>query len=274
MFDLSVIMATYNENGKFLRESIDSVLNQTYENFEFIIVVEPYETNIDFLENIAGTDNRIKILRNEKRLGVAGSRNRGIIESVGQYIALIDGDDCCDLSRFEKQLLFLRENSNISIAGSNMLMVDENNGVIGGRRYPETFGDIKKKFLLTMSVANPTVMIRRKDLEEVGLFDVQYQKAEDFELWLRFLAKGKQMCNLQENLVYYRIQKKDDDRRGPIHWRNNYSARKKYSKLIWPLHRRFISLLIFFIISNSPQVLSDGIVNSIIVQKIKRLKLQ
>ena len=107
MHDLSVVMATYNENPIFLKACIDSILNQTFRNFEFIIAAEPQEKNMEFLSGVESADKRVKILRNETRLGVAGSRNRAIMESSGKYIALMDGDDYCALDRFEKQLSFL-----------------------------------------------------------------------------------------------------------------------------------------------------------------------
>ena len=273
MSRLSVVLATYNENINFLKACIDSLLNQTFRNFELIIVTEPEEKNRDYLRNISAMDSRIKILENETKLGISSSRNRAIMESSGKYIAFIDGDDYCDLRRFEMQVKFLEDNPLISVVGSNILLVDENNNFVGERIYPEGYIDIKKRFLLSMPVANPTVILRRKDLEDIGLFDIKLSKAEDFELWLRFLANGKKMHNLQENLVYYRVQTKQSDRRGAVHWKNNYSVRKKYSKLIWPLHSRCMSLSILFIISHTPRFFSDYILNSKLVEKIKSMKL-
>ena len=114
MHDLSVVMATYNENPAFLKACINSILNQTFRNFEFLIVVEPLEKNMEFLSSVESMDNRVKILRNETKLGVAGSRNRAIMESTGKYIALMDGDDYCAPDRFEKQLSFLGDNLDVA----------------------------------------------------------------------------------------------------------------------------------------------------------------
>src|SRR3990172_5625178 len=110
MCDLSVVMATYNENPIFLKTCIDSILNQTFKNFEFLIVVEPQEKNMEFLSSVEGADKRVKILKNDTKIGVAGSRNRAILESSGKYIALMDSDDYCAPDRFEKQLNLLENN--------------------------------------------------------------------------------------------------------------------------------------------------------------------
>ena len=272
MYALSVIMATYNENPVFLGKCMDSVLNQTFRNFEFIIAVEPNEANINFLKNIVNTDKRIKILENETRLGVSASRNRAILKSSAKYIALIDGDDFCALDRFEKQIAFLEKNPDINIVGSNLFLIDWNNNIVGERSYPELHNDIKRYFLQTMAIANPTVMTRKKDLEEVGLFDSQFTKAEDVELWLRFLAKGKKMGNLQDKLVYHRGQANSNAKRGHMHYKNFYIARKRYSRFIWPFPQRFLSLFFYFIFANIPNFLLDILVNLNIVNRIKKIK--
>lgn len=273
MRELSVIMTTYNENLNFLKNCIDSVLRQTFNNFDFIIVTEPGETNMDFLENVASIDKRVIILKNKTKLGISGSRNRAVQESSGEYIAMVDGDDYCDLNRFKKQLEFLESNPGISVVGSNMYLINEDNNLIGERKYPETFEDIKSSFLLTMSIANPTLIMRRKDIEDIGFFDNYFTKAEDFELWLRFLVKDKKMHNLQENLLYYRIQTNHVEKRDRTHWKNNYAARKRYSKFIWPLHKRFLSLSFFCIISYLPDIFLRMLFNTSIVNKIRKIEM-
>ncbi|MCR4320902.1 MAG: glycosyltransferase [Candidatus Brocadiaceae bacterium] len=274
MTKLSVIMATYKENPQFLKTCIESILNQTFRDFEFIIVVEPGETNLDYLKELSGTDRRIKILQNVLRLGVAGSRNRAIEESSGEYIALADGDDYYDLRRFEKQLEFFRNNFNISVVGSNMCLVNECDNIVGRRMYPKEYDDIKRSFLFEMAIANPSVMVRKKDVEEIGFFNDKLFKAEDFDLWLRFLSKNKKMHNLQDNLVYYRTQPNDNKKRGHTHYKNYYNTLKTHSKFIWPFYQRFISLLFFFIVSKIPNLLLDYLVNLKIVKKIKNIRLR
>jgi glycosyltransferase involved in cell wall biosynthesis len=273
MQELSVIMTTYNENLNFLKNCINSVLLQTFNNFDFIIVVEPDETNMNFLESVASMDKRVTILKNKTKSGISGSRNRAIQESSGEYIAIIDGDDYCDLSRFEKQLKFLENNPGISVVGSNMYLIDEDNNIIGERRYPEVYRDIKRSFLLTMPIANPAVMTRKKDLIEVGYFNSTFSKSEDFELWLRFLVKNKKMYNLLENLLYYRVPLKNNIKRSRLHWKNNYIARKRHSRFIWPIHKRFYSLFLYFFISKIPGIFLNNLLNLKITNRTRNIKI-
>jgi hypothetical protein len=124
-----------------------------------------------------------------------------------------------------------------------------------------------------MSVANPTVMTRRTDLDEIGSFDTQFPKAEDLDLWLRFLTHKKRMHNLQENLVYFRIPVKQFEKRGSDHYKYNYITRKKYSKYIWPFHERLFSLFGYFFISHAPDVIIEGILNLAIANVIKKVDI-
>lgn len=270
---MSVIMATYKEKPVFLKTCIDSILNQTVKDFEFIIVVEPDETNMDFLETVGKADGRINILKNEYKLGVAGSRNRAIAESSCKYIAFIDGDDYCDRRRFEKQMGFLDNHPDVSVVGSNIYLIDENNGIIGERTYPELYRDIRKAFLFSMAIANPTVMLRKEDLNKVGGFDDKLFKAEDFDLWLRFLVNKKKMHNLQDKLVYYRTQRNLNLKRGRLHYKNYFAALNGHGRFIWPFHQRFLSLFLFYFVSHIPNFLLDILLNLKIVNKIKNINL-
>jgi len=269
MVDISVIMSTYKDSSAFLTTCIKSVLNQTYSEIEFIIVAEPDEVNLDLLRNAERQDKRVKVLINERRLGIAGSRNRAIQHSCGNYIAIIDGDDYCDAERLEKQRNFLETNADISVVGSNLYLVGKDNVVVGERRYPELHKSIKEYFLLTMGIANPSVMVRRKDLDEVGSFDPGLMKAEDMELWLRFLRHGKKMHILQEYLVYYRLPMGDSSKRNKLHMQNVYSARKKHGRYIWSFRQRVFSMLLWFIISHIPDGFIDYILNSNITKRMR-----
>jgi glycosyltransferase involved in cell wall biosynthesis len=269
MHELSVIMPVYKEPVNVLEQSIDSVLQQTYKHFEFVIVTEPNEANASFFESVQKSDCRVKVIRNQNRLGVAATRNRAINACSGKYISFVDADDYSSLSRFEKQLNFLENNLEVSVVGSNMHLVDEKNNIVGERIYPELYNDIKRAFLLTMPLANPTVMVRSKDLKEIGLFDSRLVKSEDFELWLRFLARNKKIYNLQENLLYYRIPA--NEKRPKIHWINNYVARKRFGKYIWPWHQRMISLSAYCLISHAPPVLLNNILDLKVANKIKKI---
>lgn len=273
MPELSVIMTTYNEKASFLERCVGSILDQTYKNFEFIVVIEPDEENERFLMNLASLDSRIRIIKNKIKSGIAESRNRAITASTGEYIALMDSDDYCDKTRLEKQLSFLKNNSDISAVGSNLFLVDSDDRIIGQRKYPELHDGIKKYFLQTMSIANPSVMTRRKDIDVIGLFNPMFPKSEDLELWLRFLVQNKKMYNIQENLVYFRIPDEEVEKRGHLHYRYNYIARKKYSKFIWAFPERLPSLIGYFLLSRAPDIVIKMILSRKISNKIKNVEI-
>ena len=122
-----------------------------------------------------------------------------------------------------------------------------------------------------MPVANPSIMFRRKDIYDVGLFDENYNKSEDFELWLRFLGKNKKMYNIQESLVYYRTTKNANQKRGRQHYINYYKALKKNSKNIWPINKRIISLIFFYIVSLLPNYLLNIFLNMKVIKSWKNI---
>lgn len=274
MPNLSVILTTYNENPEFLEKCLDSILLQTYKDFQVYIVLEPNDRNADLLQRKAASDVRMQILHNETKMGISGSRNRAIQASMGKYVALIDSDDYCDLARFEKQVSFLDNNPDISIVGSNMILIDHRGRNIGCRTYPQQHDNIKQYFLKTMGVANPTIMTRRKDFDDVGSFDIQFLNAEDLELWLRFLACNKRMHNLQENLVYYRIPTDQFVNRSSRHYKFNYIARKRHGRLIWSFHEWLISTFAYYMISHAPAFIIERMLNLGIANRIKRVQTQ
>lgn len=265
-------MPVYKESLGHLEKSIQGVLGQRYRDFEYVIAAEPNEENIALLEDIEKTDSRMKVIRNKVRLGVAETRNTAIRECSGEYVAFVDADDISHPDRFEKQLRFLEENPDISVVGSNMLLVDEHDNVFGERKYPETHEEVRKAFLLTMPLANPTVMVRHNDLKELGIFDSKLVKSEDFELWMRFLANGRRFYNLQDKLISYRIPAGHNEKRPVIHWVNNYVVRKNFSKSIWPFHQRIVSQSAYFLISRVPEVFLDTLLSLSLVNQIKGIK--
>lgn len=271
---LSVVTATYRENPVFLRACVESVLRQTFSDFELVIVTEPGETNLGYLAEAASSDKRVKILKNEVKLGVSGSRNRAIVAGCGKYIAIVDGDDYCALNRFNKQIDFLESTPSVSVVGSNMCMVNEQGELLGVRRYPELHENIKNKFLMRSCMAAPTVMLRKKAVVEIGLFDESLAKAEDSELWLRFLAKGHKLHNLQEELMYYRMRTQHNQRHGQQHWDNIYKARKKHNKNIWPGFPGAFSLAFYFFIAHLPGGALDFVLDSFIADRIRAIKKQ
>ena len=270
---LSIIMATKNENSLYLNKCVESILLQNFQDFNFKIIIDsPEERNIKYFKQLCKKEERIELLFNYDNPGVASSRNMGIKNSMSKYIAIIDSDDFYHENKFALQIEILEKNKNLSLVGSNLFLVDTKNKIIGERFYPELNDQIKKEFLFKMPIANPSLVIRQKDFEEIGLFNEEYKKAEDLELWLRFLSGNKKMYNIQKKLVFYRTPQDENEKRGREHYKNYFFALKKHGNNIWPLYQRIISLTMFYIIQLLPEVFLSYLLNTSIVHKIKKIK--
>ena len=262
-------MASKDENILFLNKCVESILNQTFKDFKFYIIIENNDSNIQYFKDLSINHEKVILLINDNAPGVSRARNMGFSQSESKYVAIIDSDDYYDLKKFEKQITILEENNNISLVGSNLFLVDFTDNIIGQRVYPENPTQIRKQFLYKMAVANPSVVIRRDDLDEVGYFDIDFNKAEDFELWLRFLVKNKKMYNIQEKLVYYRTTNDANQKRGPIHYNNYYIALKRHSKFIWPFFNRIVPLVMFYIIKLMPNNILSLLLKTNLNNRIK-----
>jgi glycosyltransferase involved in cell wall biosynthesis len=200
---ISVLMAVYN-GEKYLKEAIDSVLNQTFADFEFIIV---NDGSTDSSQKIikSYSDPRIRLIDNEKNLGLMKSLNKGIKLANGEFIARMDGDDICFSERFEKQLKFLEKHPEIGVLGSQVVNIDQS-----GKELKISTKFIEPELIKWCSVfscplLHPTVMVRA-DLLKNNLYDESYNQAEDFELWSRLLDLTS-FANLKEPWLYYRTHK-------------------------------------------------------------------
>lgn len=211
---VSVIMGIYNTNDEtIVRASINSILNQTYRDFEFIICDDGSTDNTyELLKKIAKTDNRIIIMKNNKNMGLAQTLNNCLKKSKGEFIARMDSDDISLPTRLEKQLDFLENNPDYSLVGSNVILFDEM-GEWGIRTLPEYPN--KKNFLFNSPFVHPSVFIRKSSLEVLNGYTVKKEtrRCEDYELFMRFYAKGWYGYNIQEPLLKYRENKEAYSRR-------------------------------------------------------------
>lgn len=201
--DISVIMAVYN-GEKFIKDTLNSIIAQTFKNFEFIIIDDG---SIDNTHNIIKTftDKRIKYLVNEKNKGTVESLNRGLLIAKGEFIARIDADDIAHTSRLEKQYHFLKSNPSISIIGCHINFINEQNDVIGKHIFPINDNEIKAMVPFQAPFGGPCVMFRNKEFNQQNLRYVQeFLYAEDYDLWQRALTKLNG-ANYDEILLDYRI---------------------------------------------------------------------
>jgi glycosyltransferase involved in cell wall biosynthesis len=200
---VSVLMPVYN-GGLYLREAVDSILAQTYPNFEFIVVDDgSTDESLEILAGYQGKDTRFVII-GQDHLGVISALNNGLQKARGKYIARIDADDLALPGRLEQQVKAMEASRNTAILGSAYFVMNEH-GVVGHVvRYPLTNTAIRWSMLFDNAFANSSIMLRAEFLREHGLaYDTSIVHAEDYDLWSRVMEFG-QAANLSEPLMKYR----------------------------------------------------------------------
>jgi glycosyltransferase involved in cell wall biosynthesis len=199
---ISVLMPVFN-GEKYVKEAIKSVLNQSFNSFEFIVV---NDASTDKTEKIikSFSDLRIKLVNNKKNLGVAGSLNMGLKKCQGEYIARVDADDVNLSKRLEIQSKFLDKNQKYVLVGSNAILIDQKGKQIGVKVYPEAHNELRYKMLIRNQILHPTIMMRTKTVKRIGGYRSWLNGAEDYDLFFRLMKVGKVM-NLQQPLIKRRI---------------------------------------------------------------------
>lgn len=200
---ISVIMPVYNTQEEYLRESIESILNQTYKDFEFIII-DDGSTNNAAEVILSYPDERIKYFKNEINLGIIKTLNIGLDLVQGEYIARLDSDDISLPERFEKQAKFLDENQDVSILCSWFQWFPKNRII----KAPLKDKEIKEYLLINSNViGHSTVMERHDFIKRNNLkYDDKFNYCEDYQFWLDAIDKANFAC-IPEILVRYRIHK-------------------------------------------------------------------
>jgi glycosyltransferase involved in cell wall biosynthesis len=201
---ISAVMALYNTPFSYLDVTVKSILNQSFTDFEFIIIDDA--STIDYKSYFESfNDNRIKYFKLDKNSGPAKTRNEGIKKATGDYVAIVDSDDVYMPERFELQSDFLDSNPDISLISGNFRQSNRKkaNSVI------TTDEEIKIFLLFNAPIANPLVMFRRKIFVEENLFfpeDTPF--GEDYSLWINCLFRGIKMGNIDKVLMIYTRRKK------------------------------------------------------------------
>jgi glycosyltransferase involved in cell wall biosynthesis len=197
---VSVIMCVYN-GEKYLKESIESILNQTYTNFEFIIVDDGSKDKTNEIIK-SYKDERIVLITNETNKNKTYSRNIALEKAQGEYIAIFDSDDISFPQRLEKQVEYLQENSSIGACGSQAYFIGLPQK-LSYRHCPTNPEAAKCLLLFESPIAHPAAMVRKKIIDEFNIKYRDFIASEDYALWVD-LAKHTQLSNLDEHLIYYR----------------------------------------------------------------------
>ena len=202
---VSVVLPAYNCE-KYIAEAIESVLQQTFTDFEFIII---NDGSSDETESIilSFIDPRIVYLKNESNSGLIFTLNKGVEIAGGSYIARMDADDICLLTRLEKQKKHLDEHLETSMEATTISFIDENENDKGSwplDRRIISYNSIRNKMPFENCLAHPSIMIRTNVLKELK-YDPRQANIEDYDLWLRLLSRGHIISKIDEPLLLYRI---------------------------------------------------------------------
>jgi len=196
---VSVIMPVYN-GEKFLNTSVESILNQTYKNFEFIIINDGSSDNSKKIIQNYLIDRRIK-LYSLKKIGIVGCLNYALKKSSGHYIARMDADDISHPDRIKKQVSFLDYKTNYNLVGSRAKYIGVNN--LFSKLVHLSSNDCKANIIFKNPFIHSSIMIRNKTITSLGGY-LDCHKAEDYDLWSRFLENYKG-ANINEDLIKYRV---------------------------------------------------------------------
>lgn len=195
-------MAVYN-GERTLRQAIDSILAQTFQDFEFI-VIDDHSKDVTYEILRSYCDPRLVIVRNSANLGQTPSLNVGCRLARADLIARMDADDYSYPERLARQWDYMSKNPEVAVLGTAGMQWDPNGKEIEVAVQCENDTEIYTMIFSQTVVIHVSAMIRRQVLAEVGLYDESYLTAQDFELWSRFLRRGKRIRNLADILVAYR----------------------------------------------------------------------
>ncbi len=209
---ISVIMSNYNTPEEYLRDAIESVLNQTYNNFEFIIIDDcSTDNSLDIIKSY--DDERIVILENEENLGITKSLNRGLSIAKGEFVARMDGDDICLPTRFKKQVEFLKNNKDVVVCGTWVELFGDGADVYNEKLVCKNIPN-KEEFQIRLlfgnhtNIIHPTAMFKHDILDCNNIkYDERYIYAQDYRMWISCSRVGE-CANVPQVLLKYRVHKK------------------------------------------------------------------
>jgi glycosyltransferase EpsE len=243
---ISILFPVYNEKPEYLTPALESIANQTFKDFELLILDDSSsEETLRILDDFSKRDSRAVVFRRNGSRGITSALNIGIKLAKGEYIVRADSDDVQTLNRLEKLLTYFSNHPEIEVLGSAVSKMDASGNVNGVRLYPLSHGRIVKTSCIKNPMAHPTVMIRKSTLIKHGGYDESFSSAEDYELWCRLISSQVKLANTEDPLVFYRLP--PFAKRFKSHnWKNNLRVKLKYFSLSHFFLRIFGILSIIF----------------------------
>jgi len=201
---LTVYMPVFNAS-LYLSSAIESILSQTYSNFEFIIIDDASTDNSwQIIQKYSKIDKRIRAFKNKLNLGVSLTSNIAITMARGKFLARMDADDISLPSRLEKQIKYLQKNKNTVAIGSQCICIDADNKIIGSKKFPTSFLKISKMLIWAVPLQQPSLMINLNLIPtNFAWYDRDKSSAEEVNLMFKLLKFGR-LANLPDYLLYYR----------------------------------------------------------------------
>lgn len=200
---VSVIMGVYNTK-KYVSQAIDSILKQTYVDFEFIIIDDKSNDGVsDILRKYAKKDKRIRLYHNKQNLGLTKNLNVGLKKARGEYIARMDADDVALPKRFAEEVRFLDAHPEIALVGTWADVINKDNKVIGEIKYAPDHKTIRRNMTERSQIIHPSVMFRKSIIRKVGVYDPNLRTAQDYEYFARIMSQF-QVANIPKKLMQYR----------------------------------------------------------------------
>lgn len=201
---VSINVATYNR-GNFIAEMIESILAQTYTNWELIIVDDASTDDTKAIVDLYLKDQRLKYYRNEINLNVCQTRNIALEKSVGKYIAILDSDDLwSNQNKLDQQVSFLEKNPDYGVIGTGVIVIDKNGSEMKRYEHPLSDQAIRSQLLIKNTFAHSSTLILGQALRDIGGYNPSLNGIEDYDIWLKIGLKYK-FANLPGHFLKYRV---------------------------------------------------------------------
>ena len=206
---VSILIPSYN-SGEYIESTLESISNQTYTNLE-ILVMDDCSTDrtMEIAQRIQEDDKRIRIIRNERNLGITGNMNKGISLCNGKYVAILDGDDWAYPYRIEKQVEAMESNKKVVLCSGYMDICDEDLNIQNRRKYPLTDKEIRRAIVRYDPISHPSSMWRRDALLKTNLYSENFPICRDYDLIVRISEFGEYI-NVPESLIKYRVRESSE----------------------------------------------------------------
>ncbi|TRZ48749.1 MAG: glycosyltransferase [Dehalococcoidia bacterium] len=204
---VSIVMPLYQSNPKYFQKSLSSIINQTYDNLELMLIIDKKDKDIDaeifnIIEDFKD-DHRIRMIVRTKKKGYCSALNNGIRKSSGFFIARLDSDDYCEPNRIERQMDMISD-FNLDLVGTWTIVIDENGKKLGELRTPISNQSIRSQVMLHNPFVHSSIIFSRSVVNKIGLYNTLFEGAEDYEFYLRVISKGYLCSSVPEFLTFLR----------------------------------------------------------------------